>query len=197
MKHLKYCIVMAGLMAGLVGTFKAQADTQISYRVGNQVDWSSIINDTRYDIEGPKIAFGSNGSSGSISARYTDVCIDGNEVKTVYNVCTKQDRIQIPGRGTDVGPCLARGDRTFSRPLTQESYGCVDRQWKKVRETSVGSQGQYDWVCVSEGTKLNSVPTSAKLTVKFYKHGIRTAGSGAPIAPTEQFQAEYTLPHCN
>lgn len=184
-------------MAGLASTFKAQADTQISYRVGNKVDWSSIINDSRYDIEGPKIAFGRKGSSASISARYTDVCIDGTELKTVFNVCTKQDRIEIPGRGTDVGPCLARGDRTFSRPLTQESHSCVDRQWKKVRETSAGSQGQYDWVCVSEGTKVSRVPTSANLTVKFYNHGIRSAGSGAPIAPTKQFQAVYTLPQCN
>jgi hypothetical protein len=165
----------------------AQAST------ANQVDWDSIKHNSRYDITGPKVLFVAKGQA--FEARYVDVCIDGNSLKSLIPVCLKEEVISIPGRGS-YSNCIERGMVTAVRERITSSWSnCIEREWRKVKDTNIGDQGQYEWVCTKSGMIENEIPTSATLAVSFYKEG-RFESNGAPKTPTMHFNANYELPSC-
>lgn len=160
----------------------------------SQMDLSAIKNDNRYDVEGPMITFQTQGQTTQV--RYVDACLAGDQVQAVAPVCLKTEVGYVAGQGHYVGNnCTQKAQVTVARPVVVETAGCVSREWQKVRENTVGTQGQYDWVCTKQGMVQDAVPTQATLVVKFYKEG-RFESNGAPKAPTQVTTLNYTLPNC-
>lgn len=159
-----------------------------------ETDWDHIRNDGRYVISGPTVHFPSDG--GFTEVRYVDMCLAGNLLAAQTIQCSGKRFKQVPGRGSQVEDvCTERTEVTVMRPIITKSIGCVDRQWRKVREASNGPQGLYEWVCVAQGELYDEVPMTSTLTVSFYKTG-RFNSIGAPVQPDSVIELEYSIPNC-
>lgn len=161
---------------------------------GNSADWDQIRNDSRYVISGPVVNFPSD--QGVTEVRYVDTCLAGDKVVATTVQCATKKVRQVPGRGTHIEEmCPERVEVKVARSIVTTRVGCVERQWTKVRETSNGPQGLYDWVCTAEGELRDEVPLKSPVTVSFFKAG-RFSSIGAPLEPDSILEAEYSIPSC-